>query len=67
MSSGIWLLNRQTYAQPQLGTSASSYEARGYGLQYLGLHNKPTAAVLTEAFMLTGPREEEQQETDKMS
>jgi hypothetical protein len=58
---GVWLLNRQTYAQPQLGTFASSYEALGYGIwaeysTYLELHNKPTAVVLTGAFMLTGPR-----------
>jgi hypothetical protein len=27
----VWRSCRQTYAQPQLGTSASSYEAQGYG------------------------------------
>jgi hypothetical protein len=32
MFLGVWLLNQQTYVQPQLGTSASSYEAWGYGI-----------------------------------
>jgi hypothetical protein len=32
MFLGIWSLNRQTYVQSQSGTSASSYEARGYGV-----------------------------------
>jgi hypothetical protein len=31
MFLAVWMLNRQIYAQPQLGTSASSYEAQGYG------------------------------------
>jgi hypothetical protein len=32
MFLGVWLLNRQTYVQRQIGTSVSSYGARGYGI-----------------------------------
>jgi hypothetical protein len=60
-------LNRQTYVQSQLGTSAPSYEAQGYRIwaeNYLGLHNKPKAAVRAGAFMWTGPREGGAEEED---
>jgi hypothetical protein len=30
MFLGVWMLNRQTYGEPQSGTSASSYEAQGH-------------------------------------
>jgi hypothetical protein len=34
-------------------------------MKYLGLHNKPKAAVLAEAYMQTDPEKEQEEEEEK--